>query len=171
MFWETLSSFVSAVGAIQQGNAAVKAAAFNENMSRFNASITKQQGAIEEDRVRRQGRQATGRIRANIGASGIDGGSADDVLFSSMYEAELDALTTRYNYSNQATAYEMQAQMYNRAGSDARTASYIGAASSLLRGATSYYKNNADYSGGPFKLGGGKSKTTTLSDGSQIIWD
>lgn len=169
MFWEALSTFVSSVGALQQGTAAAKAAKFNASIARYNANVSQQAGQIEEDRVRRDSRRRIGRIRAAIGASGLDGGSADDLLADSMYQAELDALMTRFNYNNQAKGFAMQASMYNSAAGDAMTAGYIGAASALLRGGTNYYKNNNTYGAGetPFKLGGGSKNKVNADD---IIW-
>lgn len=157
MFWDILSTFVSTAAAWQDSNAAVRSAAFNQNIASYNANQTRQTGVIEEDRVRREARQRTGIMRANIGGSGLDGGTADDILSSSIYAGELDALTTRFNYNSQADGLDMQASLYGSAAKDARRGGYIGAAAALLKGGTNYYKNNTDYGAGdaPFRLGGG----------------
>lgn len=156
MFWDILSTFVATAAAWQDSNAAVRSATFNKNIATYNANQTRQTGQIEEDRVRREARQKTGLIRANIGGSGLDGGTADDILSSSIYEGELDALTTRFNYNSKADGLDMQASLYGSAASDARRGGYIGAAAALLKGGTNYYKNNTDYDAGstPFRLGG-----------------
>lgn len=180
MFWDTLANFMdvasTAVGVIsnlQEGNAAAKAAKFNQNISNYNAMKTRQAGALEEDRVRREARKRIGLIRANVGASGLDGGSADDLLSESMFNAEMDALTVRYNYDAQATSYSMQAAMYGDQAKDARTASYLAAGQTLLRGATNLYKNNTDYGAGdtPFELGGGSGDYSMYNDGTVIRWN
>ena len=157
MFWDILSTFVNTASAWQSSTAAARSAVFNKNVASYNANQTRQTGIIEEDRVRREARQRTGLIRANIGASGLDGGSVDDILASSIYEGELDALTTRFNYNSQADGLDMQASLYGAAAKDARRGGYLSAASELLRGGTNYYKNNTDYGAGstPFRLGGG----------------
>lgn len=157
MFWDILSTFVSTAAAWQDSNAAMRSATFNRNVASYNANQTRQSGIIEEDRVRRDARAKTGLIRANIGASGLDGGSADDIVASSIYMGELDALTTRFNYNSKADGLDMQASLYGSAASDARRGGYLGAAAALLKGGTNYYKNNTDYGAGetPFRLGGG----------------
>lgn len=157
MFWDILSTFINVAGAFQESNAAVRSAAFNKNIATYNANQTRQTGILEEDRVRREARQRTGLIRANVGASGLDGGSADDILASSIYEGELDALTTRFNYNSAAEGLDLQASLYGSAAKDARRGGYLNAAAALLKGGTNYYKNNTDYGAGdtPFRLGGG----------------
>lgn len=179
MFWQALTEFIGGAGAVidgvgklLEGNAAAKAANFNKNISRFNANTTRQNGAIEEARVRREAQRRIGQMRANAGASGLDGGTIDDLLSESMFEAEMDALTTRYNYRRQAEGYDMEAEMYGEAGGDARMAGYVGAASSLLRGVTDWYGRNADTSSGRgFKLGGGSGNYSMYNDGITIRWD
>jgi hypothetical protein len=157
MFWDILSTFINVGAAITESTAAARAATFNKNIANYNAAQTLKSGAMEEDRVRREARKATGLIRANIGASGLDGGSAEDIVAESMYNGELDALTTRFNYGAQAESYRMQGSLYGMAAKDARRSGVTSAASALLKGGTNYYKNNTDYGAGstPFKLGGG----------------
>lgn len=157
MFWDILSTFVNTAAAWQESNAAVRSAVFNRNIATYNANQTRQTGIIEEDKVRREARARTGLIRANIGGSGLDGGSADDILASSIYQGELDALTTRFNYKSQADGLDMQASLYGMAAKDARRGGYLNTAAALLKGGTNYYKNNTDYGAGdtPFRLGGG----------------
>lgn len=180
MFWDTLANFIDVastvtdvVGKLQESKAAVKAAQFNKNIARYNAAQTRKMGALEEDRSRRDARRRIGLLRANIGASGLAGGTADDILAESMFEAELDALTVRYNYNSQAAAYEMQGQLYGEQAKDSRKAGYVGAAASLLRGVSSLYKNNTNYGAGntPFKLGGGGGDYSMYNDGTVIKWN
>ena len=174
MFWEALSTIVSVAGQVQQANAQVRAAMFNQNISRYNAGVTRVSGQIEEDRVRREGRRRIGQIIANVGASGFDmSGSSEDLLYESTYNAQMDAQITRFNYASKATGYDMEGNLFGAQASDARRSGYLNAASSLLRGATDYYGHNADYGAGstPFRLGGGSSNTTTTSNGQTITWD
>jgi hypothetical protein len=157
MFWEMLTTFVNGAAAIKESNASIRAATYNQNINRYNAAQTREAGKIEESRVRREVRQRIGYIRANAGASGFTEGSFDDVIASSMYEGEMDALITRYNYNAKADSYEMQGSMYGAAAQDARGGRALSAASTLLRGATSMYRNSGEYGAGdtPFRLGGG----------------
>lgn len=168
MFWEALSSLVDIAGQVQKGNAQTKAAIFNANISTYNAGVTRQQGAIEETRVRRNATRQIGQMIANAGASGFDfSGSIEDVVADSVYEANYDALATRFNYKAKATSFDMEAGLYGQQAKDARKATYIGAASSLLKGATQIYKNdpNTYDIGTTFTLGGGTKPRET------ITWD
>lgn len=159
MFWDILSTFVNVAASFQEGTAATRAAKFNANIARYNANTTRESGVIEESRVRREARQRIGLMKAQIGASGLEGGSADDLLADSLYQSELDALTTRFNYSTKARSYEMQGSLYDSQAKDAKSSMYLSAASSLLKGGTNYYGRNADLSTGKeFKLGGGSAK-------------
>lgn len=188
MFWDALSALinsprtadlldmastaVSVASNLQQGGAAAKAARYNQNIARYNAGETRKAGVIEENRVRREGQRRLGAMRANAGASGLDGGTIDDLMAESTFNAEFDALATRYNYNSKATGYDMEADLYGSSAKDAKTAGYIGAASALLKGGTSIYARNADYTtGGLFKLGGGSGNYTMYSDGTTIKWD
>jgi hypothetical protein len=157
MFWDIFAGFVNAAASFQEGNATARAALYNKNIANYNANVTRQAGVLEEDRVRREARASTGRMRANIGAGRIDGGSAEDVLAMNVYYGELDALTTRFNYKSKETGFSMQASLYGATAKDASRSKYMSAATALLKGGTNAYKNNTDYGAGdtPFRLEGG----------------
>lgn len=154
MFWDLLSTFVSTVGEIQEGQADAKAANYNKNIERFNAQALQQTGVVEEARVRREGTRRAGLIRANVGASGFDmSGSAYDILSESIMESEIDAMSTRQNYGNQAKSALMRAELYKAKGADAKRASYIRASSQITRGAAKIYEDEADTTAGkPFRI-------------------
>ncbi len=157
MFFEMLSTFVQSVGALQAGSAASKAAAYNKQIDNYNSAVTLQAGQIAEDQLRRQATQSQGMNRANIGASGFSSeGSPMDVLQQGAYNAEMDALTTRYNYKTKATGYQMAGELEGQRGRSAATGSYLAASGTLLAGSGKAYAQNAsDNSAGtaPFRLG------------------
>lgn len=157
MFWDVLSTFIDVLGNFKTSSAQQKAASYNANLSRYNANVDEQQGVLAQQQTQLAANQRLGIMRANIGASGLDlEGSGLDLLYSSSYQANIDANTAKWNYDVKAKGQRMQADLYDQQGSDAQDAGYINAASSLLKGATSYYKNNASTGAGttPFSLGG-----------------
>lgn len=158
MFFDALSTFVNVLGSLQTSNAATKAATFNQNNALINAQVATQQGDLEETQVRNNARRQIGQTIANVGASGFDNsGSAADVIAESQYEANLAALTTKYNYQTKSQQYTNQANMFGQAASSDRIGGLINAGAAALKGGSQIYKHDTDYDAGtsPFKLGGG----------------
>lgn len=147
---------VSAMGAIQQGEAqsnAYKAQAdannYNATVARNNAISVNQQTSAKEEAQRRQFAQVQGEANAGIAQSntGFLGTNAD-ILKQNAINAELDALNIRYQGQQQAAGLAAQAQLddfnasQNRVNaSNARTAGYMGAGANLLSGigSAAYY--------------------------------
>ncbi len=157
MFFELLATFVQAAGAMQQSNAASKAANYNRKIDLYNANVTEQQGQIAETQLRQETARRLGAIRANVGASGLSGGSAADLLQESAYNAEMDALNIRYNAKTKATGYRMSAGLNASKAASEQTGGYLAASGILLAGAGKAYQQNASDTGygvQPFRLGG-----------------
>lgn len=154
MFFEMLASFVQAVGAATQSSAAARAASYNARISAYNANVTEQQGQVAETQQRQESARRIGLIRANVGASGLSGGSASDLLEESAFNAEMDALNTRYNYKTKAQNYRMDSNLKTQESKSARTGGYLTASSILLAGAGRAYQNSSsgDTTGRPFQL-------------------
>lgn len=155
MFFEMLASFVQSVGALSQGSATQRSANYNSRISAYNANVTEQQGQVAEMQQRQETARKIGLLHANFGASGLSSdGSATDILQESAFNAEMDAQNIRYNYSTKAQGYRMQGNLQTMEGKNARTASYLTAASTLLTGAGKAYEQNATTAGQqPFRLG------------------
>ncbi|TXG77625.1 hypothetical protein E6Q11_02530 [Candidatus Dojkabacteria bacterium] len=129
-----VGSAVQAFGQVSQGNAEFAAGQYNADMNQRAADQTRATAAEEERRLRIQSRKQLGDIRANYGASGVGlEGSALDVLEESASNAELDALTVRHAGETRARAFEAQANLERFRGRNARTAGYLGAATTLLK--------------------------------------
>jgi hypothetical protein len=112
---------LSALGAIQSGNAQARAA-------EYNAAAIQQQAASNEASIRRNATRVRQAQEAAVGASGIElSGSPLEVIADSAANAELDALTVRYGG-------DVRASQERARGAQARQAGYMGAASSLLMG-------------------------------------
>ncbi len=144
---------LAAVGAIQGGQAAkaqaeaqAKASEYNASLTKIQADVARQQAGAREEQQRRGARQVMGRQRAAIAQSGVGFiGSALDISEQSAANAELDALTTRYQGELAARGLLAQAEgdLYGAkvqrvAGKQAQTAGYLQAGSSLLTGYGKY---------------------------------
>ena len=147
------SAAMSAVGAIQQGeaqSASYKAQAqandYNATVARNNATVASEQANAKEEAQRRHFAALQGQAVAGVAQSGtgFDGSNAD-VLNQNSINNELDALTIRYEGQNQAKGLIAQAQLdtYNAGvnrmnASNAETSGYLNAGANLLSGATKY---------------------------------
>lgn len=148
------STAVSAVGEIAAGNAqaaqyqaTARAARYNAQLARQEASITGAQTAREEERQRRAGRASIAEQYTAIAQSGVapGAGSARLSLENAATEAELDALNVRYRGTmqargllNEAIQQDFASKVAKKAAGRARTAGFIGAGAALLKGASSY---------------------------------
>ncbi|HBO83125.1 MULTISPECIES: virion core protein, T7 gp14 family [unclassified Cupriavidus] len=142
---------VSAYGAIQQGQAAKAASAYQAQVAQNNATIAGMNANAEIEKgnqqlqaQQEQAAQHHGMIRAVMGAGGVelDNGSA---LRNQQGMAQVDQLNgativsnaarAAWNYRNQGANYSAQSQLDTMQGNNAATAGYIGGFSSLLSGA------------------------------------
>lgn len=130
---------INALGAIQQGNSARRAADYNAAMAEQNAAVELQQAGQREEAKRREARMILGSQRAAFAQSGGGmGGSAADVMQQSAINAELDALTLRYEGVLRARGLQAEAASERFAGKQAQRQGYMQAAGSILSGAGSY---------------------------------
>jgi len=149
------ATVIGAVGQIQAGNAQADAQRYNARVAEMNAEMSRrrakdaqERGAREEQKKRQQIAALQGQQVAAMAANGVDlsfGSPLDTVVDTAML-GELDALTIRKNAAREAYDYEVQAvngqadATLNRMGADAsQTAGYLGAASTILGGASSAY--------------------------------
>lgn len=153
-----VSAAVTAVGAIQQGEAQAQsqraqaqANEYNATVARNNATIASDQANAKEEAQRRHFAALQGQAVAGVAQSGTGfDGSNMDVLKQNAINNELDALTIRYEGQNQAKGLIAQSQLdtynagVNRMNADnAQTSGYLNAGANILSGAAkySYYKN------------------------------
>ena len=121
------SSLISASGSLQEGQASVDKAAYDEEMHR--------------ERVRK----LISSQRAAYGASGVDiEGSPLLLLEDTAAQGEMDALAIRYGGEVEASQKRSQAELYELQGKNAKKASYYKAGSSLLSGGASIAKTYSD---------------------------
>jgi hypothetical protein len=148
---------MKAVGSIVEGNQANAAAKANAGMARENAAIAMQQAGVREDQSRRRSAGVLGAQYAAQAQAGVDpnSGSALRVLEDDAAQAELDALTIRYEGQTQALGYEREARMERWKGKQARIGGYMNAATSILGGASQAYGMRTSNTAAPGGYTGG----------------
>lgn len=129
-----MSGGIEAIGKLQAGRAAYKSGLYNAAVAEDQANLEILSAGAREAAIRRSARRLQGQQLTALAASGgdISSGSALDVLKDSAVEAELDALTARYEGQLQARSQRQGAKLARMQGKQARTASYFSAASSML---------------------------------------
>lgn len=141
-----LSSFIGGIDQQEMYNYQAGVARLNAQIAEQNATYATQVGELQATRAGLQGGQLMGRIRAAQSASGLDinTGSAKQVQSSqreatgnSIAAIRSNAAKTAYNYRTEGVQYIAQAQLDTLAGRNARVSGMIGAASSVLGGASS----------------------------------
>lgn len=143
---------VGAFGAIQEGEAAAKAANYNATLAGFNseqairnAAMENEVGSVKAGMKSMATRADFGSERAHAAGSGVgvNSGSSASVQASTAELGHLDAINIRSNAAKAAYGYEVQSTNFKNeaaldrfSGQAAKSASYVKAASSLLTGAS-----------------------------------
>lgn len=141
---------MSAYGQIQQGQAAEAEAKSQQNMANYNAKVAERDATAVEQKTRieqiRQAKESERRLSTlnmNMGKAGVVSTSGTPLLLQATQSAEdeLDNLMIGYEGAQEASRFRSQAGMYRAEGSmarergrNAKTASYIGAGATLLKG-------------------------------------
>lgn len=144
------SAVMGGIGAIQQGNAASAASAYNAQMAANNAKIATQNAAFTAAEGEANSAQEQAKTRATVaatlanqGASGVDvnTGSAVDVRASESKLGMLNAMTIRSNAARQAYGYQTEAasdraqsNVYKSQAKNDKTAGYLNAGATVLGG-------------------------------------
>ena len=144
---------VSAVGAVEAGQATANAANYSAEVARNNATIANQNADYSIAAGQRKAADTSMKNAANIGrikgaqaASGIDvnSGSAEDVQVGNRETGQLDSETVlnnselqAYGYRSQSTGFTAQAGLDTLTAQQAPIGSDIGAGGSLLSNASS----------------------------------
>lgn len=142
------------MGAKMKADAMAGAARYNAAIAQQNASTAMQQGEAVVQSEQRSAARKMGAAIAAYGASGVqvDSGSPVDVLADSARLAELDKLTTRYNYALRAVGFQNQATLDL---SEAQNDTTAGVLSMLSAAAGGYadYQSKSDSSKSPYYPG------------------
>ena len=131
---------ISAIGALQQGEAAKKAADYNATISTQNAAIARQNAADKARQADRETYLRLGSIRANQGAAGgaAGEGSVLDVIGDVAAQSELQRQQIIYQGELQARGFQNDATLETFSGKTKQESSYWKAGSELLGGASNY---------------------------------
>lgn len=156
-----IGTAASVYGKIQEGKAQSNQLKYQSAVDRNNQIISTRQaddaiqrGKIEEENVRRRTQAIKGEQRAAYAANGIDLGSdaVVDTLADTAMLGELDALTTRSNAEREAYGFKVQGMNYGAsaqnntmAAKNTKSASRIGAMTTLLSGASTVASSYSDY--------------------------
>jgi hypothetical protein len=140
---ETLGSFspaFKAIGSIMTGESEAKA--FNQQADQLKggAAMSRRQGGVREDMIRRSNARKLAEQRAAYAQSGFDPNSGSlNVQGESAGNAELDALTSRYETELQAIGMLNQAAGLNAQAKNARRQGYLNAAGTIIEAGANYF--------------------------------
>lgn len=146
-----MSGILGFFGAIQQGRQANAAAQSEANMAEYNAKMAEIKArqvnaaaGVQEDEIRRRGRIALGNQLAASAEAGA--GLSGDLLRESVYGIEADSMAIRYEGSLKAAGLSDEALLQKSAavvardrGKQAKTASYLNAATALAKSGEQAY--------------------------------
>lgn len=126
-----------------------KVAEVNRQLSLDRASTELKTAAIEEEKVRRQGREATAEQFAAFAQSGlgVSDFSTQAALKASATAAEMDAMTVRYGGELAATRSRQNAEMYQYEAQSAKAARKMVPIATALSAGTALLSGYAKYQG------------------------
>lgn len=127
---------LSAVSAIQQGQAASAQAGLQAGILEQQATSSRQRAAADEADFRARQSRALAERRAGLGASGVDPAAGSPLLVSEDFagEVELAALRIRTGGEVRATRAEQQATLQRFQGRAAKRAGFVRGGALLVTG-------------------------------------
>ena len=146
------SAVLGGAGAIQQGRQADAAGKSQQNMAEYNAKMAEIRAKQVNAGAGRQEDEQRKDMRSRIGlqlASSAEAGAGlnGDLLRQSIFDGESDTQAIRYEgalkaqgLTDDAAMERAKGQMARENGRQARNASYLNAATSLMNAGSSYYK-------------------------------
>lgn len=138
----------AAVATYSQAQAQSKASAYNAQMEQYNSEIQRQQGQVDAQSIEEQGEVIQGKARAAAAASGLSGGSSDDIQYVDLVRNDQQALAMKYRGDIGAYNADSQANLDQSAASNAKVAGGLGAGGALLSGASGALgQANTNYGG------------------------
>lgn len=124
---------LQAVGTLAAGAQQAQAANFNAQAAERDAVAARERAAFAEAQTRRRALVLAAQNRANAAASGVQmEGSPLDVLAFNAQQAELDALSTRWQGDAEAAALRSRAGADRWRARNAMTGGLIGAGTAIL---------------------------------------
>jgi hypothetical protein len=131
------STAVSVGTAIHQGEQQQDWNNYEANQATADATAERGAAAVQADKIRKMARLQAGEANAALSASGVSTGEGTALLINEdIYaNAEQDAVMTIFGGNDRANRGNADAAGYRLKGSQAKTAGYLNATSSLLAGA------------------------------------
>lgn len=134
------SAALGAVGAVQQGQAASKAANYNAQVQMQQAQMEQDQAGARATDAATRTRQRAAATRAGAIQNGFEtDGSVADLLNTVETQGTLEGLTALYDGSVRAQGLRSSAETNRAGGSNAAAAGYLNAGTSLLSGFSRAY--------------------------------
>lgn len=135
------SAAIAAGSAIHQGEVQSNYAKYQQDQAQADALAKQQAAQVEAERIRKAGQQQRSQAIAALAGSGVNVDSTTAVRIDQTIgqNANQDAFQTIANGNNQAARLNADAVGYGQQASNALTAGYVGAAGSLLSGASRAY--------------------------------
>ena len=135
-----ISTVIGVAGAIAQGQAAAASAEAQARAYEQQAQGEQQAAAFEAMQEHRKQELQMSAARAQVGASGVGfQGSPTAVLTANAGQGQLDLEAIRYGSQLRQNTLTTQAEISRMEGKQARTASFINAAGTAVRGFGSMY--------------------------------
>lgn len=141
------SAGIGVMSSLQQGKAAMAAAQTNAAGLRSQAVSAENKAAADAAQSRTRYERDKGVVESRIGTTGIDAGSFSDVLADDASEAALERALIRASGKAAANNLNFQAEAALAQGRDAKRASYLNAASSVVGAFSSAFKPGSGISG------------------------
>lgn len=153
-------SAMSAIGAIQQGEQAGAMGSYQQNQSNADAEAAKGAAEVQARQIRDAGKRQKSAATAASAASGfsVNDGTAELINNQIDQGSEQDALTAILEGKNSARRLRAQGEAAKISGDNARTAGYVSAMGSVMRGASGWKSsasNLVDSTKIPMQPGGG----------------
>ena len=135
------ASVLAAGGAVYSGQQQKKMSNYQAAQAEADAEASQKAARVEADRIRKAGARQAAAANAAMAASGVETGEGTALRITSgvTEDAEQDAYQTILNGVNSSSRLQAQAQADRFTGSNASTAGYINAGSSLLAGGSKAY--------------------------------
>jgi len=148
---------MGALQSLQAGKDAKAWSEYNAAVLEREAEMARQNAALEAEQQRKAGERMKGAQRAAFAKAGVDVGSGSplDVLAETAAETELAVSTIKWAGEQQARRAISAAEASRMKGDAAKRASYWGAGTTLLSGASRMASQGANYYN---RYGGGNTR-------------
>jgi hypothetical protein len=132
------ATILAAGAAVQQGIETKKYNDYLANQAEADKRTAQSAAEVEAMRIRKQREQIRSNAIAELAASGVDVNSDTALRIDQQIvrDSEEDAFLALAGGTDRANRLDAEAQGYRNTGKQARTAGYVNAGSSLLRGAS-----------------------------------